>query len=71
MDAPNKIYLPSDIDWPSVAILTLGNQDGDIEYIRKDTLLKWLTAEQKRVAFGETEWISHTIQDVIDKINSL
>lgn len=71
MNAPDKIYLPNNIDWPSAAILTLGNQDGDIEYIRKDTLIEWLTAEQKRVALGETEWISHTIQDVINKINSL
>lgn len=71
MNAPDKIYLPNNIDLPSVAILTLGKQDGDIEYIRKDTLIEWLTAEQKSVALGETGWISHTIQDVIDKINSL
>lgn len=41
MKAPDKIYLPGDIDWPSAAILTLGNQPGDVEYIRKDALLEW------------------------------
>lgn len=44
MKAPDKIYLPGDIDWPSAAILTLGNQPGDVEYIRKDALLEWAEA---------------------------
>lgn len=48
MEAPDKIYLPGDIDWQSVAILTLGKRPGDVEYIRKDALLEW--AEEKRAA---------------------
>ena len=42
MKTPDKIFLPGDIDWPSAAILTLGNQPGDVEYIRKDALLEWI-----------------------------
>lgn len=51
MKTPDKIFLPGDIDWPSAAILTLGNQPGDIEYIRKDALLEWID-EYKNYSAG-------------------
>ena len=71
--APDKIFLPRNIDWPSAAILTLGNQPNDVEYIRKDALLEWAKKEM-----GEWSSESNTGQGVkmglalvIDKIESL
>ena len=64
--SPDKIFLPGDIDLPSAAILTLGNQPGDVEYIRKDTLLEWLNQG--------FDWVRNpliSVQQVIDKIESL
>jgi len=72
MEAPNKIFLPRNIDCPSAAILTLGNQPGDVEYIRKDALLEWL--ESKVYEHNEDRFddgFNAALGQVIDKINSL
>lgn len=54
MKAPDKIFLPEDIDWPSAAILTLGNQPGDVKYIRKDALLEWAREKKKQLLENES-----------------
>lgn len=69
MKAPDKIFLPGDIDWPSAAILTLGKQPGDVEYIRKDALMEMLlTMEARHSVFYLKGKI---VREIIDKISSL
>lgn len=77
MEAPDKIFLPRNIDCPSAAILTLGNQPGDVEYIRKDALLEWAN-DVKQGLIVEVEKYGapyeqrvFAFQEFIDKINSL
>lgn len=77
--SPDKIFLPGYIDLPSAAILTLGNQPGDVEYIRKDALLEFLkknvneieiameTGADDPVLWGQR----NAFKQVIDKINAM
>ena len=67
MKAPDKIFLPGDIDLPSAAILTLGNQPDDVEYIRKDALLEWLKDRRAEHSFE----VRKAYQRTIEKIESL
>lgn len=75
LKTPDKIFLPGDIDWPSAAILTLGNQPGDVEYIRKDTLLEW--AKNLKERWEEPPMSRHSpgcvymLEQLIDKIETL
>ena len=71
--APDKIFLPRNIDWPSAAILTLGNQPNDVEYIRKDALLEWAKKEMKEWSSESTtaQGVKMGLTLVIDKIESL
>lgn len=76
MKAPDKIFLPDDIDWPSAAILTLGNQPGDVEYIRKDVLMELLKPEHD-VAYCEDyergciDGRNALRKELIDKLNEM
>lgn len=66
MKAPDKIYIDEDL----IAYYSLMDRhDGDLEYIRKDTLLEWVK-EIKRICKG-AEPIEKAYQTVIDKIESL
>ena len=49
MKTPDKIYIPNDIKVTAAALLTNGIQEGDAEYIRKDTLLEWAKSEMERL----------------------
>ena len=75
MKAPDKIYLPEEINWPSAANFTLGNQPDDIEYIRKieylrkDALLEW--AKEKAEDYKGTANIRRSFEMMIRKIESL
>lgn len=77
LKTPDKIFVSGDIDWPSAAFLTLGNQPGDTEYIRKDALLEW-AKEHKRVietrgderdAYSRGEY--SVLSSLIDKLDSM
>lgn len=55
MEAPDKIFLPGDIDLVSVAILTLGNQPGDVEYVRKNTYDETIKTAEDHAYFAGKE----------------
>lgn len=69
--APNKIYLNR--RHPEPYWFEDKQIDSDVEYIRKDTLLKWL--DGKMTIEGATEGFiggyDAALKDVIDKINSM
>ena len=71
MNAPDKIYLYR--KHPEPYWFKNKQLDSDVEYIRKDTILKWI--EGKMTVEGVTEGIvggyDMAMKDVIDKINSL
>lgn len=71
MKAPDKIYLYR--RHPEPYWFKYKQIDSDIEYIRKEVLLKWI--EGKMTIEGATEGIvggyDMAMKDVIDKINSL
>ncbi len=71
--APDKIFLPRNIDWPSAAILTLGNQPNDVEYIRKDALLEWAKARKAELLSCESFVAGERkmLKEIIDKLNSM
>ena len=73
MKTPDKIFLPGYIDWTSAALLTLGNQPNDIEYIRKDVLLEWVKKEMKEWSSESTtaQGVKMGLTLVIDKIELL
>ena len=76
MRAPDKIYLPNEIDMVSAALLTNGTQDGVVSYLRKDTILEWakgLEADSARRAGDNDAACGYhdAIMDLIDKLNSL
>ena len=73
MDAPDKIFLPRNIDWPSAAILTFGNKPGDVEYIRKDALLEWAKARKAELLSCESFVAGERkmLKEIIDKLNSM
>lgn len=63
MNAPDKIYLS-----PSMIILAKRVTLDEVEYIRKDSILKW--AKQKQ--YESTTIVADNFwQEVIDKINTL
>ena len=66
MDAPNKIYL-SKLVMAGVEILDKPVSDDDVEYIRKDALLKWLE-NKVSLSYGVA---TDALVEVIDKLNSL
>ena len=72
MSAPKKIYL-SKLVMAGAEILDKPVSDDDVEYIRKDALLKWL--EGKMTVEGATEGIvggyDFALKDVIKHIESL
>ena len=77
MKAPDKIYIaaqtfPNEIDWDGSPISTKKVEDTDVQYIRKDALLKWLES----MVYQHNEHIlaagfNTAIEQVIDKLNSL
>lgn len=73
MEAPDKIYVNPDLD-----CLWTDECPGDVEYIRKDTLLEWVEAEielSKRVECVSEESYEEgrqqVAQNLIDKLNSM
>ena len=77
MKAPDKVFFPNDINLLTKISLVL-KQEGDICYIRKDTLLKYLRNEFAIVDFhlkaqDDPVWWGqrNAFQQVIDKIESL
>lgn len=90
MAPPDKLYIaaqtfPNEIDWEGSPINTTKIENTDVEYIRKDTFLKWLETEIKYLAWykekmghvtgsvgnNETSGKIEECQKFIDKINSL
>ena len=77
MKTPDKIFLPRNIDWTSAAILTLGNQPNDVEYISKEALLEWAKERYKTIEndnqLGELfkQGVLYELHRVIAKIESL
>lgn len=74
MEAPDKIYVNPDLD----CLWTFEKCFGDVEYIRKDTLLEWAKAEielSKRVECvsekSYEEGRQQVAQNLIDKLNSM
>jgi len=63
MEAPDKIYVNPDLD-----CLWTDECPGDVEYIRKDTLLKWAQDFKARTGWYEIEV---AMDDLIDKLNSM
>ena len=77
MKAPDKVFFPNDINLLTKLSLVL-KQEGDICYIRMDTLLKYLRNEFAIVDFhlkaqDDPVWWGqrNALQQVIDKIESL
>lgn len=77
MEAPDKVFFPNDINLLTKLSLVL-KQEGDICYIRMDTLLKYLRNEFAIVDFhlkGQDDPVwwgqRNAFQQVIDKIESL
>lgn len=71
MEAPNKIKIVRFSDTKELSdywVLENRTKNEDIEYIRKDALLKWL--EYKKGWFSGTDIEPH-YQKVIDKLNSM
>ena len=60
MEAPNKIYINPDLDCP----WTGEGVTGDVEYIRKEVLMKWIEDSWKE-SYGVT-W-----EGLVKKIESL
>ena len=72
MKTPDKIFLPGDTDWPSAAILTLGNQPGDVEYIRKDAVLELLQNRNEEIReAAHCAFRSFELQEIYRRINEL
>ena len=63
MEAPDKIYVNPDLD-----CLWTDECPGDVEYIRKDALLKWAQDFKARTGWYEIEV---AMDDLIDKLNSM
>jgi len=63
MEAPDKIYVNPDLD-----CLWTDECPGDVEYICKDTLLKWAQDFKARTGWYEIEV---AMDDLIDKLNSM
>ena len=79
MKAPDKIYIPRDLDLVSAAILTKGGQDGDVEYIHKDAMLKWAKELKEQVcslhpknrdATCARDGMLTIIDNIFDKLNN-
>lgn len=70
MKAPDKVFFPNDINLLTKLSLVL-KQEGDICYIRKDAMLEWVEKELNKCV-GNSSWQKfNTLQEVIDKINSI
>lgn len=63
MEAPDKIYVNPDLD-----CLWTDECPGDVEYIRKDTLLKWA---QEKLQERHAPQFRDAIGQLIDKLNLL
>ena len=71
MKAPDKCYITREKN--GVVYSLSFNDNGGLEYIRKDALLKWL--EGKMTKEGATEGFvggyDFALKDVINKLNSM
>jgi len=69
--APNKIYLIR--QHPGPCWFKDRQLDSDVEYIRKDALLKWLDGEMtiEGATDGFIGGYDTALKDVIDRINSM
>lgn len=68
MEAPDKIYVNPDLD-----CLWTDECPGDVEYIRKDTLLKWAETRQEcqNLHLEYDAGVYDCLQCLIDKLNSM
>lgn len=74
MKTPDKIYIytvsPCDNHYSITPTDNVTDKKYEVEYIRKDTLLKWVREELGNTSILRSERIE-TLQKVIDKLNSM
>ena len=68
MRTPDKIYVPGDTD-PIGFEAYQKKYPGDVEYIRKDTLLEW--AKEKVSSHEFDQFVRIAYESVVNKIESL
>ena len=70
MEAPDKIYVSRPIYNQCGLVIS---EDKPVEYLRKDTLMKWLEGKKKHYMDRQEYdcgW-NDLLDDIIDKLNSL